>query len=633
MCGICGMYLLAPEVALNPDLAVTAQTMLAAIGHRGTQDGIWTERGVALCSRRLPIVDLALSAQPLFSEDRNLILVGNGEIYNSDELRARLVAQGHEFSTLGDLECVLHLFEEQEEEAFSRIRGKFALALHDRLTGRLYLVRDHLGVKPLYYTRTARAFLFASEIKALRVHPDFCARLNPQALSDYLSLQFIPGPQTVFESVRSLPPASVLVFDGRTETVRRFWNLGITSDHCQATESELAARTLELLKQAVRRRLRADVPVGFLLSGGLDSSLVAALSAAESPSPITTYSIVFKEASFDESPQSRLMARHLGSRHHELVLDSGIVLDGLERAHYFLDQPFCEGSAFPLFHICELAREQVTVLLSGEGADEIFGGYETYAARLFADPYQRLPAGLRALLARLIRRLPVSDRKVSLDLKLRRFTEGAGFPPATAHFWWRSCLNDRDKHPLLHPDFLAQVRQPETAELYEQAFAALGSKDVLNRLMACDCGLHLVDDLLARADRMGMAHTLEIRVPFLDLDLVEHAFSIPSRFKLNFFGTKRILRRAVPGLLPEAIRTRPKMGLNMPYQKWFKAGPWREQLHDCLAPASLAPLGIFEPTAVQGLLDRHETGRENNAHGLWALLNLVLWLRRNRVAS
>ncbi len=607
--------------------------MLAALAHRGLQDGIWTGDGVALASRRLPILDLALSAQPLFNEDRSLILAGNGEIYNYRELRAWLEGKGHRFSTLGDLECVLHLFEEMGEEAFARLRGKFALALHDRRSGRLFLARDHLGVKPLYYSHTPKAFVFASEIKALSACPGFDARLNPQALSDYLSLQFVPGPKTVYEGVFSLPPASILVFDGKELAIRRFWRLAITSDRCRESEAELAERTRELLRQAVRRRMRADVPVGFLLSGGLDSSLVAALGAAEASGPIATYSIVFREASFDESRQSRLMASHLGSRHHELVLDSQTILDGLEAAQHFLDQPFCEGSAFPLFHICGLARKEVTVLLSGEGADEIHGGYETYAARLLATPYQRLPGGLRRLLAWLARRLPVSDRKVSLDTKLRRFTDGADFPPATAHFWWRAALNDRDKRPLLHPDFLARVPQPETAGIYEQALAAQDGTDLLNRLMACDCGLHLVDDLLARADRMGMAHTLEIRVPFLDLDLVEHAFSIPSRLKLDLRGAKRILRRAASGLLPEAIRARPKMGLNMPYQKWFKTGPWRELLHDGLSPGSLAAAGIFDPSAVRGLLERHEAGRENNAHGLWTLLNLVLWLRRSKVAA
>ncbi|MEW6219530.1 MAG: asparagine synthase (glutamine-hydrolyzing) [Thermodesulfobacteriota bacterium] len=630
MCGICG-YLTAPagEPAREGDLAA----MLAAIRHRGREDGQWQEGPAGLACRRLPILDLAGSRQPLANEDGSLVLVGNGEIYNWRTLRQDLEGRGHRFRTQGDLECLLHLYEEEQEGFLARLRGMFAFALYDRRANRLLLARDHLGVKPLFYTQAKGTLFFASEIKALTALPQVGRTLSPQALADYLALQFVPRPGTVYQEIAELAPASFLKAENGRLTTGTYWQLPLAEATPPPSLAEAAGEVMTLLRRAVARRLMADVPVGVLLSGGVDSSAIAALTREIAPEQLNTFAIVFAEESFDESRYSRLMAQRLGSRHHELVLDEDTIAGSLAEIAYFFDEPFCEGSAIPIYHICRLASPKVTVLLSGEGADETLGGYETYQARHLSPLYSWLPAPIQRGLAALASRLPVSDRKVSLDLKLRRFTAGAGLSPAAAHCWWRAAMSDADKRRILDPGFLATVPRPDSAALYEAVLASIPGRDLLNRLMATDCRLHLVDDLLLRADRMSMAHTMEIRVPFLDVDLVEAAFRIPSPVKIRGLANKRPLRHGLKGLLPESIRTRVKKGLNMPYQKWFKRRRWRELLHDTLAPARLGRHGLFQAAAVQGLLAEHEAGRANHSHALWAMMHLVLWLDANRAGG
>jgi asparagine synthase (glutamine-hydrolysing) len=604
--------------------------MLASIGHRGTVDGFWQDAAVALGSRRLPIIDVEHSPQPIFSEDRGLVLIGNGEIYNFRELRSELRSKGHTFATGGDLECILHLYEERGADAWNRLRGMFAVALYDRRTRTLRLARDPMGVKPLFYAECDGALLFGSEIKSVAAHPAFSRELNPQAVADYLSLQFVPKPDTIYRGLLGLPPASVLTARDRDVSVRTYWSIDPRPSAHAWTRESVAERTLDLLRQSVKRRLISDVPLGVLLSGGLDSSVVAALASEQTRAPVRTFSIVFRERTFDESRHSRLLARHLQTDHHELTLDSRAILDVLDETRHFFDEPFCEGSAFPIYLISRYARDHVTVLLSGEGSDEIFCGYEPYAAWRVARRYARLPARLRGWIASLADRLPVSDNKVSLDLKLRRFTAGSGFPPPKAHFWYRCSMNDDEKRRVLSEEFLKAVPRPETSRLYEERYAALASDDILNRIMAVDCSLHLVDDLLLRADRMSMAHTLEMREPFLDVDLVNFAFSLGSERKADGIRNKIPLRDAAKGLIPEPIRRRRKQGLNMPYQKWFKQGAWRSALHDALAERSLDDCGLFNTRSVRAFLAEHEAGRRNHAHALWAIMNLVLWLRRGR---
>jgi asparagine synthase (glutamine-hydrolysing) len=605
--------------------------MLVAIRHRGIVDGTWVHHDVGLGARRLPIIDVPHSAQPLFNEDRSLVLVGNGEIFNFQDLRHKLVDRGHAFRTQGDLECVLHLYEEGGDDFWSELRGQFAIALYDVKQRRLVLARDHIGIKPLYYYQADGLFLFGSEIKALLSHPAFRRRLNPTALADFLCLQYVPKPQTVYANLRGLPPGSLLVLQDGDVAIKPFWSIRIDSASSTDGRKDDANGTREHLQRSVARTLISDVPVGVLLSGGLDSSGIAAIAARQTGRPLHTFSIVFKEDSFDESPYSRAMARHLGSDHHEVVLDEDVIFDSLPRIADMFDEPFCEGSAYPLYHICRYAKDHVTVILSGEGADEIFGGYEPYVGQQFLKLYRRTPAPLRALFRAAVHRLPVSDNWISWDLKLRRFVDGALFSPPKAHFWWRVNMNDAEKRRVLNPDFLGRLERPDTSPLYEERFASWDSEDVVNRILAADCTLHLVDDLLLRADLMSMAHTMELRVPYLDVDFVDYAFRIPSRRKLRGFTNKIPLRDALKGIVPDDIRTRVKHGLNMPYQKWFKRPKWKSLLHDCLQAEHVRSFGLFDCDGVQAMLAEHERGTHNHAHALWCILNLILWLEKNPV--
>jgi asparagine synthase (glutamine-hydrolysing) len=417
---------------------------------------------------------------------------------------------------------------------------------------------------------------------------------------------------------------------GRIE-VKPYWRLEVTSDETRTSRAGIAEETARLFDAAVKRQLVADVPVGILLSGGLDSSAIAAVAARHATRKVSTFAIVFKERTFDESEFSRQMAAHLQSDHHELVLDEEAILNSLEDVARCFDEPFCEGSALPVYHICRFAKQRVDVLLSGEGSDEIFGGYETYLARHVSRYCRLVPPPLFAVMRWMAHQLPVSDNKVSLDLKLRRWTDGIAHPPAKAHFWWRAALNDRDKARILNPDFLRRLEQPHTSTIYERMAATFPTADVINQLMATDCLVHLPDDLLYRADMMSMAHTLELRVPYLDTELVDYAFSVPSRQKIRGLTNKVPLRDAMKGLIPDRLRLRAKKGLNMPYQKWFKRKTWKSFIHDWLAKSEVEREGVLDFQKVSLLLEEHEKGLNNHAHGLWTILNLVLWLRnRNR---
>ena len=627
MCGITGVYNL--KLAAPPNEYI--ETMLDSIKHRGTVDATWSNNTVALGSRRLPIVDLENSPQPIFSENRRLILIGNGEIYNFKELRSDLLKKGHKFNTNGDLECILHLYEDLGNKVWNKLRGMFAVAIYDLDNKTLILARDHMGIKPLFYYESADSFLFGSEIRSITMHPSFKKELNAQSVADFLSLQFIPKPRTIYEGLFSLPPASFLVMKDGNVSVQQYWTVDPDPSIFKISRQDIAEKTLDLLKTSVQRRLMSDVPVGVLLSGGLDSSVIATLAREMTCKQLETFSIVFKEKSFDESPFSQLMARHLKTNHHEVVLDSNTILSSMEKISYHLGEPFCEGSAFPIYHICKYAKDYVTVILSGEGADEIFCGYEPYTALNLSRYYKMLPNPVHRLFTSTVNMLPVSEKKVSLDLKLKRFTAGVKFDPPKAHFWYRCSMNDDEKYHILTKDFLGRLIRPASSVLYEDLYSSMASDDTLNKIMATDCRMHLVDDLLFRADRMSMAHTMELRVPYLDIDLVNFAFSLPSKRKITGLYNKIPLRDAVKGLLPNQIRQRPKKGLNMPYQQWFKEKGWKEILHDCLEKKSLKAQGFFNVSAVQKMLNDHVARKKNHAHALWTIMNLILWLKNNGI--
>jgi asparagine synthase (glutamine-hydrolysing) len=620
MCGIAGeLRLVAGERAS----AERVRRMCDAIVHRGPDDfGGITQGEVALGMRRLSIVDVAGGHQPLASEDGTVQVVCNGEIYNSAPLRSALQARGHQFRSASDVEVIAHLYEEEGTDAVARLDGMFAFALWDARRRRLVLGRDRLGIKPLYVAEIGGRLLFGSEAKCL-----LAGGLDPtidlQALHDYLTLGYVPDPASIYAGARQLEPGTVLVAEpGRTPRVERYWQLsGHTAGRTARTEAAWERDLVTTLKAAVASHLMSDVPLGVFLSGGLDSGTIVALMAELGVHPIRTFTIGFREESFNELDLAREVARRYGTEHHELVVepDAATLLPTLVR-HF--DEPFADSTALPVWYVSELARRHVKVVLSGEGGDEMLAGYETYRARRFAALYARLPQLIgRRLVPALVDRLPVSHERVSFDFKAKRFVGGAHLPPAAGHLWWKTVL-DEDVKATLYGDGAAAGLEP-TVRLFERLWAEADGDDI-DRLQYIDAALYLPADLLVKADRMSMAHSLEARVPFLDRAVVELCRRMPSALRLRRLTSKYVLRRAMRGRLPDAILGGRKKGFNVPISAWL-CGRLREFACDVLAPDRIRRQGLLDPGAVGRLLDDHLSRRADRSHAIWTLLVLSVW--------
>ena len=620
MCGIAG------ELRLRSGARAQAERVRAmcdVMAHRGPDDfGEFVEAEVALGMRRLSIVDVAGGHQPIGNEDGSVQVVCNGEIYNSPSLRSGLLARGHRLRTSSDVEVIAHLYEEEGTAALARLDGMFAFALWDRRERRLVLGRDRVGIKPLYVAVRGEELLFGSEAKCL-LAAGVDPALDLQALHDYLTLGYVPGPASIFAGVRQLAPGHLLVAEpgGRVRT-ERYWELrGHVGRGAPRSDAAWQAELLATLRAAVESHLMSDVPLGVFLSGGLDSSTIVALMHELGVHPIRTFTIGFAEPTFDETDVARQVAARFGTEHHELVVrpDAATLLPRLVR-HF--DEPFADSSAIPVWHLSELARRHVKVVLSGEGGDEMFAGYETYRAWRVASLYARLPRAIggRAL-PELVRRLPVSHARVSFDYKAKRFVAGAYLPPAAGHLWWKTVLAEDVKAALYANGTAAEV--DPTVRLFEGLYAESDGED-LGRLQYIDAKLFLPADILVKVDRMSMAHSLEARVPFLDRAVVELARRVPARLRLRGLTTKYLLRRAMAGRLPAAVVDGRKRGFNVPIPAWL-TGELRDFTHDVLAPTRLRRQGLFDPDAVGRLVAEHMTRRVDHSRAIWALLVLVVW--------
>jgi asparagine synthase (glutamine-hydrolysing) len=590
--------------------------MSATLVHRGPDsDGQLLDGPVGLAARRLSIIDLETGDQPIANEDRTVHVVQNGEIYNYRELRARLEGAGHRFATRSDTEVLVHLYEEHGDAFAERLRGMFAVAVWDAKRRRLVLARDPFGIKPLYYRVDAEGLAFASELRALpRDAIDF------DALEAFLAFNSIPGPYSIFRNVRKLQPGHLLVWeDGEVRTSRFARPAPVAAtDVRHDDEEELAEELRARLRDSVRAHLIADVPVGVLLSGGVDSSLLAALAAQESADAVHTFSIGFEERSFDELEDARAVASRYGTRHEELVLrpDAARLLPILAEA---FDEPFADSSALPTYLVSELAASHVKVALSGEGGDELFGGYYTYAADLLALRYGRL-----APLARpLVERLPSSSRKASFDYKAKRFVRGAALPPLERHHAWKEIFSADARAELT-----VQRSSFDPIDLLRARYAETEGAEPLARLQDVDLGLYLVDDLLVKTDRASMAHSLEARVPYLDPLVVGLAHALPTRLKVSGLRKKRLLRKAAEPLLPRRIVYGRKRGFSIPAAAWLR-GDLEPFARDVLSTETLRRQAFFRPEPVTRLLDRHVAGKEDLSRQLWGLLAFTLWYERH----
>ena len=612
MCGIAGF------AGLDRDTAVAAaelRAMCDAIRHRGPDDaGYFTRPGVALGMRRLSIIDLAGGMQPIGNEDGSIQVVFNGEIYNYRELRRDLVARGHRFRTESDTEVLVHLYEERGVALVHELRGMFGFALWDARTETLLLARDRLGIKPLYYAPVGNGIVFGSELKALLAHGSVAPRVDPAAIAWYLSLGYIPDPHAVFEGVFKLEPGHVLWWDAeRGIRTERYWS-PLVPENAGIDEAEAAAEIRRLLEESVRYRLIADVPLGAFLSGGVDSSAVVATMARLMDRPVSTFSIGFAEPEYNEAPAAAAVARALGTDHHELIVGPDVD-DLFERVVGAFDEPFADASAIPTLLVSALARRHVTVVLSGDGGDELFGGYTRYAA--YVRRNIEIPGPVRALLGYLARRAPQRMYGRNRLLELSRTARGR-YTGMVAH------ALAVEEGGVAGP----AVRKAAAGldELLAPWFDQVVDRDPVSQAMLVDTMTYLPGDILTKVDRMSMAVSLEARVPLLDHRLVEFTASLPSSMKLDGNGQgKRIFRRAMRGIVPDFVFDRPKHGFSVPLRPWLK----RELRHrlDALRTGDAPIREYIEPSAVERVIDEHLTGRRSHAGRLWRLVVLDLWLR------
>jgi asparagine synthase (glutamine-hydrolysing) len=617
MCGICGVYDFSGSAV--PDPAVL-ERMNASLLHRGPDGGgVHMDGQVGLAARRLAIIDLAHGDQPMLAAEGAVCVVHNGEILNHRELRAELEAQGVRLRTHCDTEVLLHLYLRDGPRFVAQLRGMFAIGLWDRRRRLLMLARDQFGIKPLYYELRAGRLAFASELKGLLAQPDFRRDVDGHALHSFLAFNSIPAPLSIFKDAHKLSPGHVLTCTPDGVSIERFARPTPVAEPELRRESagELARELRDRLADSVRAHLLADVPVGVLLSGGVDSSGLAALAAQQSDYQVATFSIGFEERSFDELELARQVARRYGTNHHELVVSPQVaeLLPKLARA---FDEPFADSSAVPTYLVSQLASEHVKVVLSGEGGDELFGGYETYAADQLA-----LKLGpLAARLAPLVGRLPSSNARVSLEYRAKRFTRAAALEPLERHHGWKEIFSAQQREQLLAEPW----RDPgfDPLGVWRDRFAETPNAPLLARLQDVDLGIYLADDLLVKTDRMSMAHSLEARVPYLDPVVAELALALPTALKVRGLSKKRLLRSALRPLVPGRILSARKRGFSIPAAAWLR-GELAPLARELLSPERTRSQGFLDPRAVTRLLDEHLDRRQDHSRQLWGLMCFSLW--------
>jgi asparagine synthase (glutamine-hydrolysing) len=585
--------------------------------HRGPdQQNTYESEHVSLGATRLRIIDLCSSDQPMVSDDGNTVVLLNGEIYNYRELRAELEAAGHRFNTLGDTEVVLRAFLQWDCACLGRLRGMFAVAIWTESDRRLLLARDRLGIKPLYIHRFRDDLHFGSELKAILVHCDVERSLDLDALEYYLSLNYVPGHRTLIEGIEKLAPGHLLEWrDGRVRT-EAYWEPQFRERAHSSMQS--AAEELDfLLTQAVREHLISDVPLGLWLSGGIDSSTILHYASENSSSRLKTFSISFPGRAFDEAVYARQIAEQYQTEHHEFELGPELDLaQAIEEMAYYSDEPGADAGALPVWFLSRLSRRQVTVALSGEGSDELFGGYLTYQADRVARPARMVPKPIRRGLLRLLNHWPVSDDKISLEYMLKRFLGGSLLSSDEAHTYWNGTFSASEQRRLLIHRNGTSVNQ-----FFEDLPAGM-----LNRYLAFDQRYYLPDDILYKVDRMSMAHSLEVRPPFLDHRIVEFAGSLPPRFKIRGTRQKVLLKHLMKDKLPASVIRKPKVGLDIPTHDWLR-GPLRSLLLDTISDEMLEQTGLFRKDQVHLLIRDHLERRANVGYHLWGLMTLLLWMK------
>ena len=660
MCGIAGTSWTADAEPLDVD---NLKRMIGVLDHRGPDDwgtyhssvgtnpssGSETRGGsfpgggspgAALGHRRLSIIDLQGGHQPLANEDESVWIVFNGEIYNYQESRTGLEALGHRFRTSTDTETIVHLYEEYGTDCVLHLRGMFAFALWDARRQRLFLARDRLGQKPLFYRLADGRLSFASELKALLQLPGASRELNPSAVDQYLLYQYVPHPHCILKGYNKLPPAHWAMFSRDGLRIQRYWippyeeqearQSGAGDMESDATRGwtpeQWRSELRSTLTEAVRLRMRSDVPLGTFLSGGVDSTIIAGLMQQLSNRPVKTFSIGFPVQQFDERSYAREAARHLGTEHHESVVEPS-ALDILPRLIWQYDEPFADSSAIPTMYLSEMTRRHVTVALSGDGGDELFAGYERYQAVRLGTVFDRLPGPLRSLLtSKLWQRIPASVRQKSRRRRVKRLLAALGEDPQRRYLKWIGIFDDDRRRALYSPGFLDQLDGCDAAGFLSDAYTTCPTRDFVTRTTCTDVLTYLPCDILTKVDIASMTYGLECRSPLLDHHVVELAARMPLGLKQTWTTKKRILIETFSDLLPVSIQKRPKMGFGVPLDHWFR-DELKPLLHEILLDRRSLERGYFEPSAVRQLVNEHVSAQWDHSYRLWALLCFEAWHR------
>jgi asparagine synthase (glutamine-hydrolysing) len=627
MCGIAGIV---SSYGLDSTAVARAEAMRDVITHRGPDEaGLHGDSCAVLAHRRLSIVDLGTGQQPMSNEDGSIWLIFNGEIYNHADIRRTLQQHGHRYRTNSDTETIVHAYEEWGDDCVHRFRGMFAFAIWDAPRRRLLLVRDRLGIKPLYWTQSRDLLLFGSEIKSILASGLVEAEANREAVPEVLSTRYTSGDDTLFVGIRKLLPGHLLVFEDGEIKTRQYWDVPTRDSQPAAAiaPETVVPRFRELLEESVRLRLMSDVPLGMFLSGGIDSSAIAAIMAKMIDRPLQTFSVAFADRAFNELEYAREVARAIGAESHEIVIDDQDFFGALPKLVWHEDEPLAHPSSVPLYFVSELARRHVTVVLTGEGSDELLAGYGKYPRvswnwRAGTVYEQMLPASVRAAIATgVVPRLPAAFARYA-----KRSFLAMDRTPESMFFDNFASIRLADQQTLLAPGLRAAATR---AGAYASSLGYFnkpnGASTLLDRLLYADIKTYLVE-LLMKQDQMSMAASIESRVPFLDHKLVEYAAMLPDEWKLSGFTTKRVLREAMTGLLPDSILKRPKMGFPVPFAGWMR-GAWQSVARDVLLDRRSRERGLIDPAAVDTLLRNHAEGRTEGGDRIWSLMNLELWHR------
>lgn len=633
MCGITGAVWRENQHAISPELLTR---MTDAISHRGPDDSqtwIGTDHKdaygnplcVALGFRRLSIIDLEGARQPMANEDGTVRMVFNGEIYNYRTLRRRLEGKGHQFATQGDGESILHLYEDHGVDCFEHLNGMFSIGLWDSNRHRFVLARDRIGQKPLYYATSDNRLVFGSELKSIAEVDGVCSEIDPAAIDEFLTYQYVPHPGTIWKGVRKLAPGHFAVFENGSLTVHRYWNFDPSIE--RPISAYQAQETLrDLLTDSVNLRMQSDVPLGAFLSGGIDSSLITAIAAKQSSTPVRSFSIGFPVADFDETAYAAQVAEHVGTQHQRFeVMPSGV--DVIDQLVWHYDEPFGDSSAVPTWYLSELTRKEVTVALSGDGGDELFAGYERYRALWLSSRLQKMFPIHKLPGLGFVQRLPDSDRRRSFVRRGKRFLEAMGQPAARRYLNWLQIFPESLRASLYTDDFLASLPGDDPFEFLDSNWAKSEGRDLVTRASTTDLLSYLPCDLCTKVDIASMAHGLEVRQPLLDHRVVEFAASLPVQLKFRGQRGKLILQDTFGDLIPKNIFTRKKMGFGIPIAGWFR-NELKPLVHETLLASDARIAPFFRPDMVAKLVRSHESSEQNHGYRLWNLLILEKWLRR-----